>query len=182
MKRIVNSLLNVVIGVASALLISLIGVIIFIKNFSEMALDNHIRDMYQQIVVQTGQIQEALPLIITENKDVNAYNDGEYIVLYRGMIDYVENDDELALVLGHEVAHGTLRHVYFREFGKSEYEIATAEGNADKLGAIYMMKAGWDVCIGREIWQRMRTEEGNYIGGDHPTASYRFDELNIGCE
>lgn len=141
-----------------------------------------VRAIYKKIVAATGQTQDTLPLSIVESPIVNAYNDGHKVVIYRGLLDFVQNEDEIALILGHEVAHGTLRHVYFQEFRHDSLEVAVAEGNADKLGAVYIIKAGYDVCKAREMWKRMLQQEGNALGQDHPDYSYRYSELNIGCE
>lgn len=46
-----------------------------------------------------------------DSNDVNAYADGKGIIVTRGMMRFVENDDELALVLSHELAHNALTHV-----------------------------------------------------------------------
>lgn len=143
--------------------------------------DKRIQEIYKNIVAQTGQIQDALPLQIVNADIINAYTDGNKVVIYRGIINYAQNEDEVALILGHEVAHGMLRHVYYHQFHSSTLEITAAEANADKLGAVYIMKAGFDICKGREFWKRMLKQSGNYQGQDHPNYSYRYDELNIGC-
>jgi predicted Zn-dependent protease len=79
-----------------------------------------------------------LVLVIVNNSIINVYNDGTKVVLFKGIIKYARNDDELALIIGHEVAHRMLRHVYYKDFRRSDYEISVAKGNADKLGgAIY---------------------------------------------
>lgn len=143
--------------------------------------DQRIQEIYKKIISETGQIQDQLPLVIVNSPTVNAYNDGKEVVLYRGLINYVQNEDEIAYILGHEVAHGMLRHVYFPEFASSTLEVAESEANADKMGAVYMMKAGYNICVAREVWHRMRTDGGNYQGADHPDYSYRYDELDIGC-
>lgn len=46
-----------------------------------------------------------------ESNEINAYADGKQIVVTRGMIRFTENDEELALVLAHELAHNALTHV-----------------------------------------------------------------------
>lgn len=48
--------------------------------------------------------------LIDEDK-VNAFTNGVKIGITTGMIRFVKNDDELALVLGHELAHGALNHL-----------------------------------------------------------------------
>lgn len=63
-----------------------------------------------------------------------------------------------------------------------ETKIMVLEANADKMGAVYVMKAGYDVCEGREFFKRLLQNNGDYLGGDHPGFAYRYSELNIGCE
>lgn len=47
-----------------------------------------------------------------DNDDaVNAYADGRNIVINKGMLRFVQNDEELALVLAHELAHNAMGHV-----------------------------------------------------------------------
>ncbi|CAN5605009.1 M48 family metalloprotease [soil metagenome] len=62
---------------------------------------------------------------LVQGKDVNAFSlPGGYIYVYEGLVKYVESDDELAGVLGHEVAHASFRH------------IATLQREQSKLSAI----------------------------------------------
>ena len=41
---------------------------------------------------------------------INAFADGSGVAITTGMLRFVATDDELALVLGHELAHNTLKH------------------------------------------------------------------------
>lgn len=48
---------------------------------------------------------------VVESDEVNAFAlPGGFIYVTRGMIEYVESDQELAGVIGHEIAHVALRH------------------------------------------------------------------------
>lgn len=47
----------------------------------------------------------------TSDDKVNAYADGKKIVIAGGMMRFVESDDELAMVMAHEMAHNLLGHV-----------------------------------------------------------------------
>lgn len=47
---------------------------------------------------------------IEESGELNAYADGNYIVVSTAMIDFT-NDDELAVVISHEYAHNIMGHV-----------------------------------------------------------------------
>lgn len=54
----------------------------------------------------------AYPVAIdNKDKEVNAHTDGQKIVLSGKMLGFVNNNDELALVIGHELAHAALGHV-----------------------------------------------------------------------
>src|SRR5690606_17881280 len=128
---------------------------------------------------------DKIPLIIVDNPTVNAYNDGKKVVLFQGLIDSTESIDELALILAHEIAHGNLWHLRILQEWKSietQEEVTIMEGNADKLGAVYMMKAGYDICKGREWFKHRLDESGDYLGGNHPGYAYRYSQLNINCD
>ena len=49
-------------------------------------------------------------VLLFQSDDVNAAADGEKVALTTGMARYAQNDEELALVLGHEMAHNAMRH------------------------------------------------------------------------
>ena len=49
--------------------------------------------------------------LVADKPEVNASTDGNVIQVYRGMMDFVRSDDELALVLGHEMAHDVRGHL-----------------------------------------------------------------------
>src|SRR5579862_821482 len=49
---------------------------------------------------------------VIKGTDVNAFSlPGGYIYVFEGLVKYVESDDELAGVLGHEISHAAFRHV-----------------------------------------------------------------------
>lgn len=51
------------------------------------------------------------PVVMTASDSVNAFADGESVAIAVGMVRFVESDDELALVVGHEIAHNALGHI-----------------------------------------------------------------------
>ena len=51
------------------------------------------------------------PIAIVDKPQVNAYADGKGIYVYRGMMDFVHSDEELALVIAHEMAHDFRGHL-----------------------------------------------------------------------
>ncbi len=126
---------------------------------------NHVQDIYAKVVKASG-ISKAPMLIISSNPDVNAYNNGVAIVLNTGLIKDARDDDEIALVLGHELAHGALHH---------RTSNIPNEYAADKLGAVYMRKAGYNVCLGAMMVKRF----GSAKSKSHPPGTERYKAL--GC-
>ncbi|MDP3841850.1 MAG: M48 family metalloprotease [Oxalobacteraceae bacterium] len=59
--------------------------------------------------------------------NVNAYGDGQRVLITRGMLDFVQSDEELALVLAREFAHNALAHANKQQMS------ATISGIIDNL-------------------------------------------------
>jgi len=108
----------------------------------------------------------AAPARIEENDEFQAYSAGDgSIVVYTGLLERVPDDEELAFVLGHEIAHWTLHHAYYRRIEDRMMERArwyyylhgmtvesmqlqearAMESEADRQGMLYAAKAGYDV-------------------------------------
>ena len=51
------------------------------------------------------------PIIFTQDKIVNAYADGKSIIMTQGMVDYARDDNEIAMVIAHELAHNDRGHL-----------------------------------------------------------------------
>jgi predicted Zn-dependent protease len=185
LKKVGNSVLNIALGVSGSILIVLAGTYVYMEMFSQYAQERYIHKMYDELWVKTGQTQEKIPLEIVDSPIINAYNDGNKIVIYTGLINSTKSWDEVALVLGHEIAHGNLWHLRMLNawpVAQTDAEVSVLEANADKMGAVYMMKAGYDVCKGREWFKTMLDSQGDYQGGNHPGYAYRYNELNINCD
>jgi len=63
---------------------------------------------------------------VLQGDDVNAFSlPGGYVYIFDGLLKYVESDDELAGVLGHEMSHIEFRHVATLERDQSKLSIFT---------------------------------------------------------
>jgi len=51
------------------------------------------------------------PVILTQDNIVNAFADGKKIIMTQGIVDYAKDDNELALVIAHELAHNDRGHL-----------------------------------------------------------------------
>lgn len=49
--------------------------------------------------------------MLSQSKEINAHADGKNVVINAGLMQFVANDDELAAVIGHEMAHNLMDHV-----------------------------------------------------------------------
>lgn len=65
---------------------------------------------------------------------------------YTGMLRFLPDDDDLAVVVGHELAHLVLGHTRTLE----QYE-----ADADYLGLYFAARAGFDVSKAPDLWDRM---------------------------
>ncbi len=67
-------------------------------------------------IIETGKVKYAKEFkwqlrIIKDDSTLNAFcTPGGYIYVYTGIIKYLDTEDELAGVMGHEMAHADLRH------------------------------------------------------------------------
>ncbi|WP_051202941.1 M48 family metallopeptidase [Desulfovibrio aminophilus] len=142
---------------------------------------------------------------LAHSNTVNAFADGRAVYVFQGMMDYAKTDDELALILGHEMAHNVMGHVdamkMRRGFGAAlDLLIALATGvntggmamnagglayskeyemEADYVGMYFAANAGADIETGPEIWRRMAADSPQAMSGGstHPGSAERFTAL-----
>lgn len=134
-----------------------------------------VNQVYEHIILNSGQSQRP-PFHIVENMGViNAWTDGASITITTGMLHLFHNKHELAMVLGHEVAHFIAHDIYHGDLLQEDIE-----ANADKLGAFIMMRAGYDPCKGKEIMHTFKCLFGDFAAPvDHPSNAYRYDQLDL---
>ena len=120
-------------------------------------------------VTLTGQSGCASRVQIIAGKSINAGADGRYVQINARMIEFVASDDELAVIMGHELAHNVLRHIALKTPSKQ------AEYEADRLGVWLMARAGYDVDAVVPFWTRFekRTNAGIFADGTHPSPKKR---------
>ena len=118
--------------------------------------------------------------------DINAFATGKSITMTSGMMKFVESDEELAFIVGHELAHNTMGHVrkivgnYILSLGATRYA-RPFESEADYVGLYYLARAGYDLDGVEDVWRRLALVSPRSTGRakTHPTSSERF--LRIGA-
>lgn len=138
------------------------------------------------------------------NEDMlNAYTDGKNVVISAQMMEFLEQDKELATVMAHEIAHNTMGHrakkmqnsivgcVFdvvaivngydsngiFTEIGAMTYSQGF-ENEADYVGIYIMARAGYDISNVSDLWRKMtiqtkRMEKPSFFN-THPSNSERY--------
>lgn len=95
---------------------------------------------------------------ILKGKDVNAFAlPGGYIYVFKGLLDELKSDDELAIVLGHEIGHVVCRHSVKRiqtGVGYNILRIATAVGTKDP-----QLTSGMDIAFASVTTAYSREDE-----------------------
>lgn len=103
------------------------------------------------------------------------------IVVYEELLEKVENDNTLAFILAHEVAHLILRHggkestVTRRLFAEEKHQVHNVELQADRMGAIVFAAAGYDPSEAPHHLERALRLFGDVDTEDTPREGIRRD-------
>jgi hypothetical protein len=109
------------------------------------------------------------------SRRLNAAADGRYVQLTSAIADYVTDDQELAAVIAHELAHNVLRHRarldaagisrgFLGNFGRNARLIRETEAEADRLSIYLLDRAGYDPEAAVRFWERFGRRGLNFIG------------------
>jgi hypothetical protein len=119
-------------------------------------------------------------LTVVVGDAVNAYADGKSVFATYGAMNLFAKDEDLAVVLGHELAHNILGHVRQDASGKANGATTPEqEAEADAVGLYFTARAGFSIKDAPGVWRRLAAQNPTHIsaGGDHPSTAARF--LNL---
>jgi len=156
---------------------------------------------------------------LVEDKTVNAWcMPGGKVVFYTGILPIAKNDDGIAAIMGHEIAHAFAKHgqermsqgaiaqglslgamlasgavskdprkqqMFLQAFGVGTQLgmlkfSRTHESEADKLGLVFMLMAGYDGAEAAKVWVRMSEMGGQQppeFMSTHPSHERRIADL-----
>jgi len=124
------------------------------------------------------------PIVFENGDGLNAHANSRRISITRAMVDLTASDDQLALVLAHELAHVLLGHtrrgMWDRVAANFDESVEkTDERHADYLGLYLAARAGYDAREATNLWRRMGAVLPSIIHGDHvhPGTAERFVAL-----
>jgi beta-barrel assembly-enhancing protease len=129
---------------------------------------------------------------------INANANGLVAQISGRLVHWVESDDELALVIAHEIAHNLLDHPKRLNEKSSLSGLATSLGlagkaqrqmelDADHMGIMMVARAGYNYKIAPDFWARLYANAplASFLATTHPTTPTRrknaqrvVDELN----
>ncbi|WP_106640350.1 M48 family metallopeptidase [Allosphingosinicella vermicomposti] len=118
---------------------------------------------------------------------LNAAADGTYAQLTTGIVEFTKNDDELAIIVAHEMAHNILDHRarldaqnvsrgLLKVIDGSAGKIKVTEEEADYLALYLMARAGFDIGAAPGFWDRYGRAMGpGFLSdGTHPGRGARM--------
>ena len=114
-------------------------------------------------------------VIVALSPMVNAYADGESVLMTAAIMSLAGSDDELALVYAHELAHNVLRHVQAKRGnaiagavagGLIDVALAVTVG-ADTGGGFSRIGGG----VGAGAYSQSFESEADYVGGYYMTRA-----------
>jgi predicted Zn-dependent protease len=158
--------------------------------YDDVELQEYVTRIGQRLVANSDMPDTKFTFTVIDSPDINAFaTPGAYIYVNRGLLAYLDNEAELAGVLGHEIAHVTARHASRQKTahvtnkvlattlgiltnnrnvmdaaGMYGQELVSGYGReheleADGLGAEYMHKAGYDVDALLEVIGVLKDQE-----------------------
>lgn len=153
----------------------------------------------------TGERVCGYPVYFKDDEVMNAYATGTYIMVQSGLLNIMDSDDELAQIVGHELAHNACGHMKAQqanqmggmllgglltlltgvdmtqslaEVGAEAYS-QDFEFEADYVGAYYTARAGYDITYIPDTWRKVSAKAPSAIttGSTHPPNAERYVAL-----
>ena len=146
----------------------------------------------------------AYPVLLHSSDVINAFADGRQVIVTRGMLRFIRDDLELAVVIGHELAHNSMGHIRKQMgnqflgtlldvlaasrgvntqglFGSAAGAVFSKafEAEADYVGLYFTARGGYEVDKAPNFWRRMAAANPGGIqqrgfGASHPSTPERF--------
>ncbi len=129
-------------------------------------------------ILSANQINKRIPFRVISGQDVNAYSSTytKTVNVYAGMLNYIRNDDEMAFILSHEIAHSVEAYGGAIKFVAMKCNSKKYEMKSDLKGIDYMVMAGYNpiaaITISNRIFQEPMWDWG--FSSSHPKGSKRL--------
>lgn len=152
------------------------------------------------------------PVILVKSEDINAFADGQMVGITQGMMRFIEQEQELSLVIAHELAHNAMGHISSQRSNTLlgsilDFAVGTVTGigtqgifshvanraysqefeaEADYVGLYIMANAGLEVEGAAHFWRRLAAANPAEIEksfmASHPSSPERFLAIEEGAK
>ncbi len=129
------------------------------------------------------------PVNLRMSGTVNAYATGKSIIVTTAMMDFAKTDEQLALVVGHELAHNTMGHIHktIQNMILSGFATRTTrpfEAEADYVGLYYMARSGYKLNGVEEFWRALGVKNPKNIvrAKTHPVTPARLLSIRMAAQ
>lgn len=135
----------------------------------------------QKIMID-NKIPKRVPIFVVNDKKVLNASSNPYdkkVNIYTPLFLYIDNDDELAYILAHEIAHSVESYGGMVKYIAMQSNSKKYEQKSDLNGIDYMVKAGYDpiaaITMGNKIFGEPVSDWG--FAYTHPKGSKRLIEM-----
>lgn len=134
-----------------------------------------------QKIMLDNKIAKRVPIWVDNKKTINAYSRtyDKIVIIHEGMFFYIDNDDKLAYVLSHEIAHSVEAYGGMMKYMAVNANSKKYEQKADLNGIDYMVNAGYDpiaaITMGNKIFAEPVCDWG--FTSTHPKGSKRLMDM-----
>jgi membrane-associated protease RseP (regulator of RpoE activity) len=118
---------------------------------------------------------------LSASEDVNAFAEQRHVVITEGMLALLPRNDQLAVVVGHELGHIAAGHT---EGGVGSGMPADAESEADYLGIYFAARAGYDISGAEDVLRRIvAARRGGWIDTEYmPDVARRIQAIDAATD
>lgn len=122
-------------------------------------------------------------LSLISSNDRNAWSDGTHVAVTTGMMELAKDDDEIAFVIAHEMAHNILGHAHSSSAGIFGLGLGVSKSrrnelDADQFAVKLMSAAGYRGEAGVSFLQTVQRRYWWNLSLDHPGFGSRIRAVN----
>ncbi|MEM0954113.1 MAG: M48 family metalloprotease [Pseudomonadota bacterium] len=154
-------------------------------TYNDTALQSYVNRIGQELAKNSARPDIEYTFTVVDEDSINAFAlPGGYIYLYRGLLAYLDTEEEMAAVLAHEIGHVTARHAVRQKTSASTSEVLStlagvATGNADLYNASRQYATEIIRGYGREMELEADGEGAEYLHATGYDPNAMLDVINV---
>ncbi|MBL1419774.1 MAG: M48 family metallopeptidase [Alphaproteobacteria bacterium] len=150
------------------------------------SINNRLKNLTKKIIKANGLTDKNIEVILLKSTSVNAYSLSSkshlaYVYVTRGLVEFIANDDQLAAVLAHEIAHIALGHHLKRQASSGNQFNQSQELEADQHSIKLLKKSNFKLAETIKLLERLdifQAEQKFLNQADYPTNKKRIENLS----